>query len=657
MNLRRILFAASVLLISAWTAAACGNSGDKFSQGKDPTLSAPDRIAFNEVGVGSSQTKRLTVTNTGSGLLKIDSMDLIEGTEDKHQELFTESWTQQAELEPDQSMTVKIRYSPVDTTADSGKVVIKSNAPNAQPEYVVNLNLSELTPDLDAPQRVNFSSVEPGKKGQRVVSVQNLGHAPLVIQRIQITGKDDDKFSLTYPKPESYRGTNGDKKDDGLNPPKEDIEPQGDSLWPVPGINNEIERNKGVKLRLWYEPTHPRGDTAKLKLFTNDKSVGGEDGTRGVFTIQLSGNSNSPCLRLSHEDTIDFEKSSINKTTKTTVTVDNCRPRSQNLVIQNIELVDDGGGVFELEKSSLPGQLPDKSYEIQGKNRIHFVVSFKPPDRKAYSGKLKIESNDPSKADHTIQLLGEGSDNSCPEAVAEVSVKGNNRRTTQLNTLPLETVQFYSDASNDPDGKVARYEWSILKRPDGSTARLKPKASHPDPTMKLDLAGKYRIELVVYDEDGAASCGNRAVVTIKAIPQEDIHLQLVWDTPQDTDQTDSTGADLDLHYLNPSPSDATWNKAPWDIYWDNKTSDWGQKNLPDDDPSLDIDDTDGAGPENINHDNPQSGKSYAMGVYYYDDHGTPPMDDERSEEQVSGRHVRLLVRRADRVAVEEHLRA
>ncbi|MFB6371514.1 MAG: hypothetical protein ABEN55_00015, partial [Bradymonadaceae bacterium] len=174
-----------------------------------------------------------------------------------------------------------------------------------------------------------------------------------------------------------------------------------------------------------------------------------------------------------------------------------------------------------------------------------------------------------------------------------------------------------------PDDAVERYEWSIVERPQGSTARLKPSSRVPKPELFLDRAGTYRVELTVYDEFGNASgCrGKQATVEIRACPCNDLHVQLVWETPRDSDPTDGEGTNLDLHYLHPN---GEWNAAPYDIHADIRTADWGQPGDSSDDPSLDVDDTDGGGPENINHNGLEAGKSYAVGVYYRDDDGFGP---------------------------------
>ena len=64
--------------------------------------------------------------------------------------------------------------------------------------------------------------------------------------------------------------------------------------------------------------------------------------------------------------------------------------------------------------------------------------------------------------------------------------------------------------------------------------------------------------------------------------------------------------------------------ANYDCYYRNKSPNWGGPG-PEDNPSLDIDDTNGAGPETIKFDNPgftdQNGFTapYRVGVHYYED--------------------------------------
>jgi hypothetical protein len=49
---------------------------------------------------------------------------------------------------------------------------------------------------------------------------------------------------------------------------------------------------------------------------------------------------------------------------------------------------------------------------------------------------------------------------------------------------------------------------------------------------------------------------------------------------------------------------------------------WGSlKSLDRDAPTLDRDDTDGEGPENLNLDSPEDGSQYRVGVHYWANHG------------------------------------
>ena len=217
----------------------------------------------------------------------------------------------------------------------------------------------------------------------------------------------------------------------------------------------------------------------------------------------------------------------------------------------------------------------------------------------------------------------------------------------EFSVVPLDVVVLDGSPSIDQDGpnsQPVEYEWVVTGRPDGSTSQ--PRESFFDPAQPandgpeddrstpsavffVDLAGTYTIELRVRDNLGLDSiaCENPGVVTVVAQPEEAIHVQLVWRTPGDEDETDGEGADLDLHLLHPSAEN--WGNSqlvePYDCYYLNPTPDWGQLANSEDDPSLDIDDINGAGPENVSLNNPQDtavlGAPYLVGVHYYSSHG------------------------------------
>ena len=177
--------------------------------------------------------------------------------------------------------------------------------------------------------------------------------------------------------------------------------------------------------------------------------------------------------------------------------------------------------------------------------------------------------------------------------------------------------------SRNPAGIVAGYEWTVLERPEDSTARLLPHAGAPEVSFFVDLAGLYVFELEVTNRWGWAGNPNCHVV-VEACCGQNIHVQLVWDTPGDPDQTDvgfRAGADVDLHFLR-RPGD--WFCSPEDTFHGNMNPDWGLVGDASDDPSLDIDDADGAGPENANLDDPSDGQDYRIGVHYSADNGFGP---------------------------------
>lgn len=236
-------------------------------------------------------------------------------------------------------------------------------------------------------------------------------------------------------------------------------------------------------------------------------------------------------------------------------------------------------------------------------------------------GTLSVESNDPDEQPFKILLYaGASASPDCPEAVIHAYSPDRGEAVAdpqdELIVIPLDDVTLDASLSRDPEGAgISRVAWRLVERPTDSTEQLR-NINRTETGLWMQLAGTYVVELDVWNQQGVKSC-EPARMTLKAIADQDIHIQLVWSTPGDSDESDDEGSDVDLHLLHPRAY-LNWDGQPWDCFWRNKEPNWGDPDSERDDPSLDIDDTDGVGPENINLDNPQFNHTYNVGVHYYE---------------------------------------
>jgi hypothetical protein len=570
---------------------------------------APNPLTFQQTAVGSSSTLTFQVQNTGDGTLRVESIEIVEGAEDADREIEPGMiWAPKFDLKKtDPPKMLSLKWSPVNTKQDTAKVRFRVtsavNAPGGV--FEVNVTTPALSPALVAPTIVSFPRVPKNTTAKQVFYLQNAGQADLQIRRIALTPSTTTEFSVKYPDPAAANIEEAAE----ANTPKQILQP-----------------NERIPVRVYFTPETDAPTSAALVVTTNDP-------VRANHEIALSGNAGAECIQLNLQPNtdaasdathrLDFGERQIGRASTSTVNIQNCS-RTKKLEVTGVQFTNNGGDVFEIVREALPEPLRNgEKLVINEGDSAAFVVAFTPGDDRLKTGRMTINNNDPANRELKVDVFGRGTNNVCPVAVAEAIVLGEagSRPATQINTLPLKTVKLSALNSRDPDGQVDGYEWNIITKPNGSTARLVPSSRIAEPTLFLDLAGQYEIELVVTDKLGTQSC-DKAKVQIVAIPNEDIHVQLVWFTPADPDQTDSFGTDVDLHYLHPNAT--VWDKAPWDVFWNNREGDWGVLGNPDDNPSLDIDDTDGAGPENVNHDNPEANKAYAVGVHYYNDSGLGP---------------------------------
>ena len=199
--------------------------------------------------------------------------------------------------------------------------------------------------------------------------------------------------------------------------------------------------------------------------------------------------------------------------------------------------------------------------------------------------------------------------------------------------VPQTVLQLSGAESASTGGPATSWAWTVTPPPGVAAPVFDPAADVVSPKLQLNVSGEYVIELETSDVEGSASC-TKAKLEVVVIPTVTLHMELTWDTPGDPDQTDTgfeKGADLDLHFLHPKAGGPDidgdgapdgWFDYPYDCFWFNAKPTWGKGDGSfEGDPSLARDDTDGAGPENLDFPKPAPDLPYRIGVHYWDDYG------------------------------------
>ena len=236
------------------------------------------------------------------------------------------------------------------------------------------------------------------------------------------------------------------------------------------------------------------------------------------------------------------------------------------------------------------------------------------------SGLLKIQTNAQAGVSE-LNVSGVAVGATCPNPVITCQ-EGE-------EVIPLTTLHLSGTESTSSEGQITKYEWSV-DQPAGSKSLFSPSATFPSPTFEVNVAGAYTFYLDVWDDTNIPSC-QAAQYQVVVIPDKAIHIELLWTTPNDPDETDEgpeAGADLDLHFVHPSAGGPDldgdglpdgWFDGPFDCFWFNPNPNWGSLDpAAGDDPMLARDDTDGAGPEVLLLDIPEE-VTYKVGTHYWND--------------------------------------
>jgi len=402
---------------------------------------------------------------------------------------------------------------------------------------------------------------------------------------------------------------------------------QGDEMWPAPspGIVTSLpvplvlEPGEPTYFKVRFAPKGKEAATASLVIHSNDPA-------NPKAQVQVTANKETACLEAQPE-AVPFGGQTVGKGHQLPITLKSCG--ALPVKVKSVSLAPGSSLLFGLDlgDAAFPIELaPGQTMPV---DVVYEPVAESPtgPDGDPVLDLAEVSvMNNSLNPNLLVPVSGAGVAAECPTAVIVVS-EGH-------EVIPQTVLHLFGDESIAGKGKVKDWKWSV-DQPSGSQSYFSPSSKFPNPTFEANVAGIYTFHLTVFDDKGTPSCFP-AEYEVIVIPDEAIHVELLWSTPDDPDETDigpEAGSDLDLHFLHPWAAGPDldgdgkpdgWFDIPFDCFWFNAHPNWGSYDPSEnDDPGLDRDDTDGAGPENINLDNPEP-VDYRIGVHYWNDHGYGP---------------------------------
>lgn len=594
-NLLLLAFAS----LFAITTAACGD--EAIGQRSTPGFEAnPSPISFSQVNLGGSAQATVTITNSGEATLNLSNFAIVAdggGSIDAFSKGDMWPSSNEVKVEPGDFVVLSVKYAPTREANYRGALQMNTNVPDLATAKIPITTLG-LAPELFSPRTINFSRTPAGDSSWQIARIENIGAAPLEIEHIFVN--QGAPFKVTYPGPMVPGNPNPETGETHLQIPP----PEQDSSSPA--TTTLRPGDEPIMMRVWFYPETDDPVSSELTIVSNDPR-------NPNYVINLSGNSGAACLEVTPGDELNFNFAPLGQTSSRAVTMRNCS-QSQDLDLTGLTITDDGGGVYSIRENSYPGDLPDETLVLGPQDTANVVITFSPTEEIEYTGELLISSNDGHTPHFTLPIKGVGSVFQCPTAKATARVGSTSNWQSELTTVPPSRVEFSSQGSQNLDGGNLTYEWAIIGQPAGALAQLSPSNTVANPTLQVDIAGLYEIELTTFNDAGMASC-ETSVVQVFAIPGGDIHVELTWYSDGVAQPDDDTyrGTDLDLFYRH---SDIPWRHNST-VYWSWKIQNWGSQGTA----RLDIDSLYGGRPENVKHENPADGRFYHVGVHYYNNYG------------------------------------
>jgi len=484
----------------------------------------PTALNFGSVQIGTSDSLDAEIWNVGGADLDLGTLSLSGSAE------FTISVDPSgAVVAPGGYTVVRVTYTPVDTTADTGTVEIPSNDPDEDPVYLQLAGAHEPVPDIDvSPTTVDFGSVDVGTTSTQTVTVGNVGSGDLLVGIPVLSGTpefslsvtsfpvtlvpgDSRTFTVSYT-PYDQTADTGTITIDSDDPdePQVEVDVSGQAT-PEPDIDvtplvhqfGQVQIGQSSALSstisnvgtddldltsltisgtteytITVDPTGEvlaAGDSTTVEVTYTPVDVGADSGTldiasndpdEPVVSVTLNG-ADEPLPDIDVDPlTVAFGTVVMGNVETEDVTVSNLGTAS--LTVNGISY--SGSADFNWMSANLPGVVP------AGGSRT-IVVTYMPADEVADSGTLTIDSDDPDEPSVAVAIEGQPAPN--PDIYVdpwsydfgEVKVTASASTTFTISNIGDVDLELYSCVrSGDPNFSISVNPQGAIIAPGASEA-------------------------------------------------------------------------------------------------------------------------------------------------------------------------------------------
>ncbi len=530
--------------------------------------------------------------------------------------------------------TIRILYhKPADNGSRSAALTINhidtvtpaGGSPKVTP-FVLHLVAKVGTPTIKVdPPEIDFGTVPLAADNSSTVTISNQGDGDLTITTLTVAKIAPKFFTLQ---------TDDGTKYEGNTAPITLPEP-----WVLaPGASKTVT--------VTFHGLDTVGHGANLTFGSNDTKT-------PEATVTMKANQKVACIKVVPDKELNWGSVLVGQASLKSVTLKNCG--TEDLILDKFALANDTDSAFLMDVATFllgPNKAGSTPITVASNQMVTVPVTCTPPAAQTdpFTANLTFTDNTltPNKS---IALSCKGATTNCATPII-TCLEGE-------EVPPQSVIHLDATMSLVAPGKTLKYKWTVVKQPPGTQGytfspsdtaakvNFGTSTNTPNgPQIQVNVVGVYVFHLEVADSDGKVGCGP-VEYTVQVIPDAGLHVELLWDTPQDADPNDKDGADLDLHFAHPEAEKANictdpltlcagkpcvcqmdgdkdgtpdpWFASTFDCYWFNPQPFWGSATAPEDDPFLALDDTDGYGPENLNMAAPENAL-YRVGVHYWDAH-------------------------------------